>query len=103
MTDLEMWSLLVGAGLPPLVAIINQPRWAPAAKFLMTVVVAVGAGAMTAWLQGDLTGRRWVSSALVIGVTALVTYQTGWKPSTIVPRIEHATSRSNYRLAGGPG
>lgn len=102
MTDLEMWSLLVGAGLPVVVALINQPRWAPAAKFIVTAAAAVAAGAGTAYFQGDLTGRRWISSALVIGVTALVTYQTGWKPSTIVPRIEHASSgkRYSYRLAG---
>lgn len=92
MTDLEMWSLLVGAFTPPLVAVINQPRWSGAVKFTVTAAVCTAVAALTAYLQGDLTGRRWLSSALVVAVTALITYQTGWRPSGVAPGIERATS-----------
>lgn len=100
MDDLTMYSALVGAGLPLLIAVINQPRWPGPARAIVTVLICVGVGAGTAWFSGALTGQRWLRAALIVGFAAVGTYQTLWRPSGIAPGIERATAlRGDYRLA----
>lgn len=96
--DLLMWNLLVGFLLSNAVALVNQPRWSPAAKAFITLIVCVIAGAGTAWFNGAFTGRGILSSVLVVAVLTLFTYQALWKPSGIAPGIERGTSPSS-----GPG
>lgn len=93
MTDLEMWSLVVGVLLPPLVAMVNQPGWSAAAKGVVAVLASVVAAAVTVWLRGDLSGGTWLHSMLVVAVAAIASYQAWWKPTGIAPAIERATSR----------
>ncbi len=95
--DLIMWSALVGALLPPVVAIINQPRWPAWLKGAVAVGTSVVVGGVTAALQGDLTGRSWVSSALIVATLAIGSYHQLWKPSTIAPKVEEATSGGRHR------
>ncbi|MDP9145673.1 MAG: hypothetical protein M3N43_13455 [Actinomycetota bacterium] len=90
--DLVLWSAAVGALLPPVVAIVNQPRWPSWLKGTVAVTASVAAGAVTATLSGQLTGKSWLSSALIVVTLAIGSYEKFWKPSTIAPRIENATS-----------
>lgn len=90
--DLAMWSALVGVLLPPLVAIVNQPRWPGWARAVITAAACIAAGGITAYLDGSLTGVRWLSAALIVAVAAVGSYQKFWRPSHIAPRIEAATS-----------
>jgi hypothetical protein len=99
--DLLMWNMLVGFLLPNAVAVVNQPRWSPVAKGVMTLIAVVLAGGGTAWFNGAFTGRGILSSVLVVGVLALVTYQTLWKPSNIAPAIERGTSPDSSTSSTG--
>src|ERR1700754_3690205 len=70
LSDLDAWSLIFGAITPFIVAFISQSRWSPIIKSVLTVVVSLVVGGITAALQGDLTAGRWAHSALVVGVAA---------------------------------
>jgi hypothetical protein len=103
--DLTMWSLVVGALLPVLVAVVQQARWPDWLRAVVTAVSCLVAGAVTAWLAGDMTGKTFVSSVLTVLVTALATYQGFWKRTGVAPAVERVTSRQAYvkpRLAPAP-
>ena len=92
MTDFEMYSLLAGFFLPPVLAIIQQRGWSDQLRAVAAFAACLAVGAGVAYFQGDLTGKRFVTGALVVMVTGLTTYRNFWKPTTIAPRIEAATS-----------
>lgn len=92
MSNLEMWALVVGFLLPPVLSIVMQTGWSEAVQSVVAFLGCALAGAGTAYFQGDLTGRRFVEAGLVVLVTAIATYKGFWKPTRISPTIEKATS-----------
>ena len=90
--SLEMLSALVGVFLPALVAVVNRSHWPSWAKGVVVVASSIAAGAVTAWLSGQLTGLRWTESALIIAGAAVVAYRHFWQPTGIAPAIEQATT-----------
>ena len=92
MTNLEMYALVVGFLLPPLIAIVQQPTWPEWARAVMTFLVCALAGAGTAYFQGDLTGRRFVEAGLVVLVTTIATFKGFWKPTGVAPAVEAKTT-----------
>ena len=92
MTNLQMWSLIVGFFLPPALAIIQQPGWSNRVRSVVAFLACAVAGAGTAYFQGDLTGRRFVEAALVVLVTAMATFRNFWKTTGVSPMIESATA-----------
>jgi hypothetical protein len=93
-TNIQMWSLVVGAGLPPFIAILQQPSWSRAARSVVTVLVCLIAGAVTSYLRGDWTLQAVTTTVLTILVTAMATYQSFWK-TTVAPAIEAGSSPGN--------
>lgn len=93
LSDLEMWSALVGALMPPLIAIVNQSHWSKAWRGIISVASCVVAAAVTCWLRGDLSAGNYAHSVLVILTAALGSYHVFWRPSSIAPAIEVATSK----------
>ena len=92
MTNLDLVSALVGVLLPPLVAVVNQPRWPSWARALVAVVSSVAAGGMTAWVAGDLAGMSGLRAVLVVVAATLAAYRAWWQPSGIAPWLEHLTA-----------
>lgn len=92
MTNLSMWTLIVGAVLPALIATIQQPGWSPRLRSIVTVAVCVVVGGGTSWLTGDLHIEAIVTSILTVLVAALSTYKGFWKPTGIAPTVEALTS-----------
>ncbi len=92
MTDLQMWSLLMGSLLPPVIAVVQQPRLPQYARALITFAICVVVGFMTAYLNHDLGGRPVTSAILLVLVTALTTYRNLWSKLGITQAIEDATS-----------
>lgn len=92
MTDLQMWTLITGALLPPVIAILQQPKFRNGLRAFLTGAVCCAVGFVTVYIQGDLSGKRIVSAILTVAVAALSTYQGFWKPSGIAPAIEKATA-----------
>lgn len=92
MTDFEMYLLLVGFFLPPVLSIIQQSNWSARLRSIVAFAACLLAGAGVAYFQGDLTGKRFVSGALIVMVTALATYRNFWKPTGVAPAIETKTN-----------
>lgn len=92
MTNFQMWSLIVGFALPPVLAVVQQTSWSSRLKAVVAFVASAVAGAGVAYFQGDLTGRRFVEAGLVVLVTAVATYQSFWKPTGVAPAIETKTN-----------
>lgn len=92
MSNFEMWSLVVGFALPPVLSIVQQSSWSSQIRAVVAFLACAIAGAGVAYFQGDLTGRRFVEAGLVVLVTAVATYRNFWKPTLVAPKIESATN-----------
>ncbi|MFL1903069.1 hypothetical protein ACJWDR_28790 [Streptomyces tauricus] len=91
-TDAELWAAGLGFVLPPVIAIVNQPRWSGPVKALFMLLVATAVGLGTAYFNGDFDGKPIVTCMLVAAVVIGTSYHTVWRPSGIAPGIEQATS-----------
>ncbi len=92
MNDLQLWSLVVGVAAPPVISVAQQPSWPKWARALVTVLFCLVLGAGTSYFAGDLTGRTWVTSVLLVFVAAITAYQGLWAKLKVTQKIEQATS-----------
>lgn len=92
MTNLQQWSLIVAFFVPPVVALVNQTGWSSKLKSVVFFAVSLVAAAGTAYFQGDLTGKRFLDSALLIVAAGAAYYHGLWKPTEVAPTIEKSTS-----------
>ena len=93
LTDAQLWAAALGYVLPPVIAVVVQPRWSAPVKGLFMLLVAGADGVGTAYFNHDLAGKPVVTCVLTAALAIGVAYHTLWKPSQIAPRIELATSR----------
>ena len=89
--NLAEWSAIVAFFVPPVVAIVNRVAWPAAAKAATFFAVSLVAAAGTALFQGDLTGKRFLDSALLVVAAAAAYYHGVQKPLGITDAIETAT------------
>ena len=99
--NVAQWALIVGFALPPVLAVLMQTHWTTQVKSLVAFVVCAVAGLGTAFFAGELSDD-WVSSALIVLVTGISTYQGFWKPSGIAPTIEATTTVTEGTPRGNP-
>ncbi|MFD5425201.1 hypothetical protein [Streptomyces sp. NPDC127084] len=92
LTDAELWAAALGYALPPVIAIVQQPRWSGAIKGLMMLAVAAVVGLGSSYFAGDFAGKSIVTCMLAAALSIGIAYHTLWKPSGIAPGIEQATS-----------
>ncbi len=92
MSDTEMWALVCGFFLPLGIAVIEQAKWSKTLRAVVAFVMCGAAAAVTCVVAGDLTGKAWVTSALLVVVAALATYSKFWKPTGIAPKVESLTT-----------
>ena len=89
--NVARWAFLVGTFLPLAAAAIIRQTWRSEIKggavFALSAIAAFG----TSFLAGDLQRGDFVSAALIILVTASITYKTFWQPTGIAPAIEERT------------
>lgn len=89
-----MWSLLVGVAIPPLVALVQQPKWPDWFRAVVGVAASVVAGFITTYLTLDsaLWEQGMIHAMLLVGVAAWASYRNFWKPTMVAPRIEEKTA-----------
>ncbi|MBY8341805.1 hypothetical protein JYK17_17385 [Streptomyces sp. KC 17012] len=95
LTDAQLWAAATGYVLPPVIAIVVQPRWSGPSKGLFMLLVAGLDGAGTAYFNHDFSGKPVLTCVLTAAVSIGLAYRTLWKPSGIAPRIEQATSTAH--------
>lgn len=88
--------LFLGAFLlPPLIALLQQPRWPKGLKVVLTVLVACGFAALKAGYLDRLLGQAdpdAVRAALLFLIGVGSTYNGLWKPSGVTDAVERATA-----------
>jgi hypothetical protein len=93
MSNAAMWALVVGFFMPHVIAVVQQPGWTKGLQSVVTFVASVAAAIGTVLIQnGGWSWHDWVSSTLLILVTAIATYHGLWKPTGVAPAIEVSTS-----------
>ncbi|MFK0182090.1 hypothetical protein ACIQVR_39770 [Streptomyces xanthochromogenes] len=92
LTDAELWAAALGYVLPPVIAIVNQPKWSGALRALFMLIVAGADGLGSAYFTGEFSGKTAITCVLTAAVAIGIAYHTVWKPSGIAPGIEVATS-----------
>ncbi|MEU0184161.1 hypothetical protein ABZ312_23665 [Streptomyces sp. NPDC006207] len=90
--DAQLWSAFLGFAAPPLIAVVQQPRWSSTAKTLVMLLSSVALGCGSAYFGGQFTAHTVGGNVLIVAIAAGSAYQTVWKPSGVAPRIERATS-----------
>lgn len=90
---IEVWAFVVGALMPPLVAVVQQPRWPNWVRFAVSLGSSLIAAVITTGLtHGWHIDPHLVANAFVILTEAQIFYNRFWKPSGIAPAIEAKTS-----------
>lgn len=102
LTDAQLWAAALGYLLPPVIAIVNQPRWSGPLKALLALLVAAADGLGSAYFTSEFTGKSIVTCILTGAIAIGVAYHTLWKPSGIVDTIEHATSTHGQPAPAAP-
>ena len=92
MTNVQMWSMIVGFFMPLLIAVLEQSKWSNALRAVVAFVACAIAATITVVVAGDLNTKTWVTSALTVLVAAIATYKMWWQPVGIAPTIEKATN-----------
>lgn len=93
MTNLQMWSLLVGFLAPLVIAVIQQPKWKQSTRALVTAICSIVGGGLTAYFEGSFDDKSDViGSILLVGVAAMTFYAKFWKQTRVAPAIEALTS-----------
>lgn len=86
--NLEMWQLIVGVGLPLLIAVVIKPDWPSLTKwwvgFAMCFVVSIG----DVWFSGHFVLVDLGGTLLKVVFLCFTSYLTIWKPSGIAEGIE---------------
>ena len=90
---LTQWAAIVGFFMPAVIAFLNQSTWSNTVRGLVAFAAALVAAVVTTYLETGLDTKDLVTTIIVVFFTAVGTYHTWWKPSTIAPRIEAATSK----------
>lgn len=98
MSNIQMWSLIAGFFLPPILAVIQQSHWTNTLRAIVTFIACLVVALGTTYFNGGINAKDWVQSALVVLVATLSTYHGLWKTSGVAPMIETGTNiRANKK------
>ncbi len=93
MSNLVMWTMIVGFVMPPIISVIQQPSFSQPVRAILTAILSVIGGGLTAYFNDQFNTEDVVGSILVTGVAAITFYRGFWKPTGVSPAIENATAR----------
>ena len=89
MNDPEMWALIVGFFLPPIIAVIQKASWSDSVRAIVAFLACTIASLGTLYFSGSVDA--WANTPkvfLLVMVTTIATYQGFWKPTGVAGAIE---------------
>lgn len=92
MENKDLMALVVGAVLPPLIAVITQMGWTARVKSVVALLVCALAGAGTAYYDGTLSVVDVGRSIMLVIISTQTFYRAFWKPTGIARMVEAVTS-----------
>lgn len=92
MTNVEAAALIVGIAMPALVSILKQAGLSRRWNLLIAIVACVGAGVLTAYATGQLTGSAVIVATAIVFSVAQATYQAFWKGTDAERLLNESTS-----------
>lgn len=96
MSNLVMWTMIVGFAMPPIIAFFQQPSFSPPVRAIITAIFSITGGGVTAYLNDLFNPEDIIGAILVTGVSAITFYRGFWKPTGVAPAVEQATSRKAH-------
>lgn len=97
-TEIVAIILAVGALLPLLTSVVQQPQWSARTRTVMAVGVSVLAGLVTYVTQFgfEITSASTLITFVVgVALASATAYKNIWKPAGVSPAIEESTSPHN--------
>ena len=88
LSDIALWSIIIGFVAPLVIAFVARPTLKPWAKIGIQVVFCLIVGTFTAYLYGQLNGREIISAILLILAVSILAYKGFWKPTGVADKIE---------------
>ena len=88
LTDVALWSLILGFVAPIVVAFAARPTMKPWAKIGIQIVFSLVVGSITAYLYGQFTTRGLTSIILLVFGASILAYKGIWKPTGVADSIE---------------
>lgn len=92
LSDQLLFSTILGAILPLLIAAIVQRRWSKAVKATVALIVCAVGGVGVAYYQGVLDAGNIGRSIMLVAIAAKSLYESFWKPTGVAGSIEAATT-----------
>jgi len=93
MSNLEMWSMIIGfISANFVLPIIQQPNWTTRVRAIVTFLYSILVSLGYVFFSGQLDLRNWVGSLLFVLVSAIATYYGFSRPTQLAPKLEEATS-----------
>lgn len=85
MTNTELWAAVVGALLPPLLALLQKSSWSPKVQGALFALASAAASAVTTAIDhSHWNWSQWGTTLAWIVGTALVTFTTFWRPTGVI-------------------
>jgi hypothetical protein len=75
LSDLELWTMVVGAGIPFVTAAINRYGWASDIKLAVYFAVCLVTTAVEVLIRGDIDAGNYLRTLLIILISSQTVYQ----------------------------
>jgi len=92
MGNAEAAALIVGILMPLLISVVHQAGLSRRVNTIIALAACGGAGVLTAWGAGQLTGQAVVVSIALVFSAAQLAYQMYWRGSQLVEWIDAGTT-----------
>lgn len=87
MSNAEIISMFIGGAMPLLISFLKQLSWPKWANLLIAAASCAAAGAMTAWITGQLSAANIIGSMGAAFIAAEALYIAYWKNSGIDTKL----------------
>ena len=86
--NLEMWTVIVAALLPLLIAVVQKQKWAASLKIVVTFLACLAASVGDVVFNPAIDLSDLPGVILTVVFVCVTAYSVFWRPTGIAPKIE---------------